>query len=252
MSVLLLVALLSGPEVVARVNARDEGVQVSRHLRMELVDRRGQRRVRETRSFRKYFDGEKRSVLFYLEPKNVRDTAFLTWDHPEPGREDDQWLYLPALRKSRRISATDRGDLFLGTDFTYEDVKLETKLGRDDYRWSSVGEESVDGHPCLLLEATPRDEATAEELGYGRLLLRVDSEIWIVRKGEYWDPGGEMLKTVHVRDIRQVDGIWTAHRVEAENHQNGHRTVFVFSRVDYESPLEDDLFTERALRRGWR
>jgi hypothetical protein len=246
-------APLEGGEIARRINARDEGRQVSRIVRWELVDRAGNRRTRETRVFRKSDAAARRTVLFFLAPENLRDTALLTVDHTERGRDDDQWLYLPAARKVRRISATDRGEAFLGSDLSYEDVKLETRVGLEDYRWTTQpGEEIVDGHACLLLEAVPVDERTARELGYGRVLLRVDPELWIVRRAEYWDPGGRPLKTAALGEIRLVDGIWTVHRVEMTNARTGHRTVLTFHDVDYASPVDDDLFTERALERGAR
>ena len=223
---------------------------MSRTARWELVDRQGGRRTRETRVFRKTDAAGKRSVLFFLAPQNLRDTAFLTVDFAEPGREDDQWLYLPAARKVRRVSATDRGESFLGSDLSYEDVKLETQVGLGDYRWTTLGEEEVDGRACLAVEAVPVDEKTARELGYGRVLLSVDAELWMVRRAEYWDPGGRPLKTAHLTDIRLVDGIWTVHRVEVANAVTGHRTILSFHDVDYASPVDDDLFTERALVRG--
>ena len=243
-------ALPSGDEVVARVNARDDGQQVSRKLVMELIDKRGNVRTRETRSFRKYYGEEKRSVLFYESPKNVKDTAFLTFDHPGVDRDDDQWLYLPALRKTRRISGADRGGAFLGTDFSYEDIKKETRIGVLDYTRKTLRRESLDGRPCIVVEHTPVDADTARELGYGRVLTWIDGELWIVRKAEYWDERGKALKSVAIEDIRKVDGIWTPHRMEATSHGNGHRSVFTCSEIDYETPVPDDLFSERALRRG--
>lgn len=242
--------LPKGDEIARRINARDEGEAVSRTLLMEMVDRRGKKRERETRSFRKYYGPEKRTVFFYLRPKNIKDAAFLTYDYPEANRDDDQWLYLPAMRKVRRISASDRGDYFMGTDLTYEDIKKEAKVGIEDYTWKTVREETVDGHRCYVVESIPVNDKVAKELGYGRVLRWVDAEIWMVRKGEFWDIRGNPLKTVHTRDIRKVDGIWTAHRIEVENQKTGHRTLFTFSEVDYEKGVHDDLFTERALRRG--
>jgi hypothetical protein len=94
-----------GIEIAKRINARDEGEAVSRKLTMEMVDRRGKKRVRETRGYRKYFGTEKRTVIFYLQPKNVKGIGFMTYDYPDANRDDDQWLYLPAMRKVRRISA---------------------------------------------------------------------------------------------------------------------------------------------------
>jgi outer membrane lipoprotein-sorting protein len=243
-------ALPSGDELARRINARDEGNQVSRRLVMELVDKGGDVRMRETRSYRKYFGGEKRSVLFFDSPKNLKDTAFLTFDHPEPDRDDDQWLYLPALRKSRRISGADRGGAFLGTDFSYEDIKKETKIGIEDYTRKTLRREALAGRDCFVLELVPVSRDVARELGYGQVLLWVDPELWLVRKAEYWDENGAPLKTVRVEEIDEVDGIWTPQRLEATNHRTGHRTVIRFLDVDYESELPDDLFTERALERG--
>lgn len=242
--------LPDGDEVARRINARDEGVAVSRNARMEMTDRHGKTRVQETRGFRVYVGEEKRTVLFYLSPKNVKDTAFLTFDYPEAGREDDQWLYLPALRKVRRISASNRGDYFLGTDFTYEDIKKETKVSMDDYRRRTLREDAVDGHPVIVVEALPVSEEVARELGYSRVVRWVDSDIWMSRKTELWDVRGNPLKTIVTTDIRQVQGIWTAHRFEVTNHKTGHSTILTFSDVDYAAEVDDELFTQQALLRG--
>jgi len=242
--------LPSGLEVAQHINARDEGVSVSRNLTMEMVDRRGKKRIRETRGFRKYFGDEKRTVIFYLKPRSVKNTAFLTYDYPQENLDDDQWLYLPAMRKVRRISASDRGDYFLGTDFTYEDIKKESKVTIEDYTWRTVGEEEIDGHHSYIVEAIPINDKVVKELGYSKVRSWVDSEIWMVRQSKRWDVRGNALKTIYTRDIRQVQNIWTAHTIEVINHKTGHRTRFIFSDVDYSAGVKDSIFTQRSLRRG--
>jgi predicted Na+-dependent transporter/outer membrane lipoprotein-sorting protein len=239
----------SGDEIVARINARDDGQAVAQHTVMELVDRRGKTRTYETRIFRKYDGKERRLALFFGWPPNVKGAAFLTYDRPAAGR-DDQWLYLPATRRVRRVSAANRGDYFMGTDFTYDDMKNGSKVAAHDYAWTAAGVESVDGHRCHVVDATPVSAEVAEELGYGRGRLWVDAEIWMVRQARLWDVAGNRLKTIRTEDIRQVQGIWTAHRLEVDNHKTGHRTRFVISDVSYEDGVDDELFTERALRRG--
>jgi outer membrane lipoprotein-sorting protein len=239
-----------GIDIAKRINARDEGKAVSRKLTMEMVDRRGKKRVRETRGYRKYFGTEKRTVIFYLQPKNVKGTGFMTYDYPDANRDDDQWLYLPAMRKVRRISASDRGDYFLGTDFSYEDIKKETKVGIEDYHWKTVGEEQIDGHRSYVVEAIPINKATAKELGYGRVRVWVDADIWMVRKSEFWDTRGNHLKTTLTKDIRKLQGIWTAHTIEVKHHKTGHFTRFTFSDIDYARGVKDNMFTQQALRRG--
>ena len=240
----------SGDEIIARVNARDDGQQVTRSLRMELIDRRGKSRVRETRGFRRYYGEEKRTILFYNSPTNVKGTGFLTYDYPEADRDDDQWLYLPALRKVRRISASDRGDYFLGTDFTYEDIKKETRVATEDYSFTTLGTEEVDGHLTYVVEGIPVDQETAEELGYGRVLWRIDPGIWMSRKTDMWDVNGNALKTLKNETIENIQGIWTSLRLTAVNHKTGHSTIFTFSDVDYQAPIDDSMFEQRALRRG--
>ncbi|MBH0178538.1 MAG: outer membrane lipoprotein-sorting protein [Nitrospira sp.] len=243
--------LPAGEEIARRINARDEGEVVSRFVTMAMTDRSGTERVRETKSFRKYFGKEKRTVIFYLSPANIKDTAFLTYDYPEVDRDDDQWLYLPAVRKVRRISASDRGDYFLGTDFTYEDIRMETKVGIEDYSWKTLAEETIDGHRCFLVEEIPVNEKTAKELGYSKVQSWVDAEIWMVRQAKYWDVAGNPLKTLQVREITLIRDIWTAHQISVENHKTGHKTVFTFKDVNYGQSVKDELFTEDGLRRGF-
>ena len=241
---------LTGREIAQQLNARDDGETLSQSVAMELIDRRGKVRQRRIRSFRKYYGEDKRMVIFFEAPKNIKGTAFLTYDYAGTSREDDQWLYLPALHKVRRISASDRGDYFLGTDFTFEDVKKAGKVEIDDYTFDRAGEEVVDGRRCHVVDAVPVSEKVAGELGYGRVRLWVDAQIWMARKTEMWDVRGHSLKTVVTKEIREVQGIWTAHRVEATHHKTGHRSLFTVTEVDYQNPISDDVFTELALRRG--
>ncbi len=243
------VTLPTGDSIALKINARDEGVAVSRRVKMILTDRRGKQRIRETMGFRKYFGKEKRSVIFYLTPRNVKDTGFLTYDYPQTKRADDQWLYLPALRKIRRISASNRGDYFLGTDLTYEDIKLESRVSIVDYTRKTVGKTVVDGRECYKVVATPINKKVAKELGYSKVEQCIDSKIWMVRQSKIWDVRGNFLKTIKVSGIRKVQGIWTSHRLEVKNHKTGHNTLFIFSKVKY-GKISDDVFSRRTLKRG--
>src|SRR5690606_32168533 len=117
-----------GEEIARRVNEREDGRAVARILHMELVDKGGTVRTRTTRSFRRDVGDQRRSVLFFEAPANLKGTALLTWDERDPARDDVQWLYLPGLRKTRRVAMSERGRAFLGTDLTFEDMKNETRL----------------------------------------------------------------------------------------------------------------------------
>lgn len=237
---------LSADEVVANVNGVPQGDQVTRNILFRTTDKRGRSRERETVSYRRYFDDERRVVLFFTAPANIRDTAVLTWDYPAT-TDDDQWLYLPALRKVRRIPAADRGDYFLGTDFSFEDMKLDGQLSAEDYTYSLM---PSDEEGYVKLSATPVSEEVAKELGYSRTESMVDTSNWIVMKVDFWDLKDKPLKTLVAEEITEVGGILTRHRLLMSNHQTGHSTELLFSDVDYETPIDEGLFTQQALKRG--
>lgn len=243
-------ALPEGVEVARRINARDEGLSSSRRIRMELIDKRGGVREREAVLYRRFFGDDKRMVFFYRSPATIRDTAFLTYDYADIKTDDDYWLYLPALRKVRRIATRDRGKSFLGTDLSFEDVKKETKVSLEEYTWKSLRREELEGRPCVVIESIPIDEKTSRQLGYGRIVSWVDTENWMVRKADYYDRAERHMKTSRVSEIEQVDGIWTPHLIEVDNHKSGHRTVFRVDQVNNAVDIPEDVFTERSLRRG--
>ena len=238
-------------EIIQKMNSRPEGVAVQRDMVITMTDRRGNSREEHTRAFRRYFGDTKKTVIFYTAPGTVAGTAFLTWDYADQGRDDDQWLYLPALRKVRRISASDRGDYFLGTDFTYEEIKKESKIAAEDYAFSLLGEEILDGNHTWMVEATPVDSEVSKAFGYGRVLLRIDSKLWIPRLTEYWDVNGNSLKTVRAKGIEKIDGIWAITDIEAANQKTGHSTRIQFENTDYSASVPPRLFEQNALKRGY-
>ncbi|RLU03467.1 MAG: outer membrane lipoprotein-sorting protein [Ketobacter sp.] len=246
--------LPDGATIVDHINQVAEGNHAMSDLHMTLTDKSGKVRERQAVSYRKYFGEEKRTLLVYQRPSNVKDTGFLTYDYPDLNAEDDQWLYLPALRKVRRISASDRGDYFLGTDFTYEDIKKSGKIEKQDYEFETLGREtiSVGGEQITTykVQAKTKSQQVAEELGFSRSLIWVNPENWIIVKTDYWDLKDRPLKTYTASRISQVDGIWTKHQLEVQNHKTGHHSRFVFSNVDYQKPVPDDVFSRRTLERG--
>ena len=240
----------TGVELIERVNALDEGTHVTRNLHMKMIDRRKKERERHTVSLRKYFGDDKKTIIFYTSPSNVKDTAFLTFDYKDESADDDQWLYLPAMRKVRRISSSDRGDYFLGTDFTYEDIKKEGKIAPNDYGFTTIAQETIDGVNTYKVEAITINNKTAKELGHSKVIIWVDPEINLIRKSSYFDLKGNELKTITTGDIRQIDGIWTRHILDVQNHKTGHRSIFTFSEVDYITPVANRMFTKQSLKKG--
>lgn len=240
----------SADEIIASVNARDEGITQIREANLTLRDKSGKTRDQVIRVYRKYYDDEKRTVIFYLEPANVKDTGFLTFDYPEADKDDDQWLYLPAMRKVRRISASNKGDYFLGTDLTYDDLKRDAKVSAHEYTWTAKGTETVAGKECHVVEGIPKTDDIAEELGYGKAVIYVDPASNMILQYDYWDMNGNSLKRIENQNIEQIDGIWTSNRIEVTNHKTGHGSILEFTSTTYSEPIDDGLFSDRALLRG--
>jgi outer membrane lipoprotein-sorting protein len=215
-----------------------------------LIDRRGNVREREMISFRKDYGKDSKSITYFLAPSNVRDTALLTWDYDGIEKDDDQWLYLPALKKVRRISSSDRGDYFMGTDFTFEDIKQTPEL--EDYNWILTGSESLDGQEVWVVEGKPKTDELKKNLGYSNTRYYIRKDINMYIRVDFWDRKGKELKRLVSEEIRQIDGVWTAIRGTMRNSQSGHRTELSFSEHRYNSGISDRTFSERMLKRGYR
>ncbi len=240
----------TGLAIMQAVDNREDGDDLTQTMTQTLIDRNGNRRVRHVVSFRKDYGKDKKLITFFTEPANIRDTALLTFDYDDPGRDDDQWLYLPALQKVRRISAADRGDYFMGTDFTFEDMKQTPELS--DYRWRLLGSETINGHDCWKVEGVPVSDAVMQELGYSRMVQYVRKDNAFPIRVDYWDRAGRELKHLRVLKLKKIQGIWSPLSIEMENVQTNHKTVLDFADQRYNTGLKDRLFTQRSLKRGYR
>lgn len=240
----------TGLEIMQQVDARDDGDDLIQHMKQRLIDRRGNVREREMVSFRKDYGRDSKSITYFLAPSNVRDTALLTWDYDGIAKDDDQWLYLPALKKVRRISSSDRGDYFMGTDFTFEDIKQTPEL--EDYNWKLIGSESLQAQEVWVVEGEPKTDDLKKNLGYSNTRYYIRKDILLNSRVDYWDRKGKELKHLVSEEIEQIDGVWTATRATMTNVQSNHRTEISFSEHQYNTGLSDRTFSERMLKRGYR
>jgi len=236
--------------IAKNVAARQEGASARRVIDIVLTDRRGRTRERRALVLKQNGDDARHTRITYLAPKAVRNVSFLSHDFQESQKADDRWLYIPATRKVRRIPASDRGDYFLGTDFTYEDMQSELKFDLADYQFEYRGQQTSDGKLQHRLSGAPIDEQTAKQLGYGAFDATVDESNWMPVRVDFFDLSDELLKTITVNVVEQIDGIWTATDIEAVNHKTGHQTRFRFKDVSYPSSLPAAVFDAPSLSRG--
>ena len=238
-----------GRRVAERVFHRPEGRAAQRTIEMTLTDRRGGERERTALVLKLSDEDERRTRITYLAPKAVRNTAFLSYDRLHGEGKDDRWLFIPAARKVRQIPAADRGDYFLGTDFSYEDIQSELKFDLSDYFFEYVREDRCDDKPCDVVAGVPQTKAIGRELGYGRFEAVVDRASAMPLRIEFSDLRQKPLKTITINAFEQIDGIWTATDIVAEHLQKKHKTRFRFRDIDYPEQLAQSLFEADRLQR---
>jgi outer membrane lipoprotein-sorting protein len=227
---------------MTRVEQRDIGKDERSQISMTLVTRGGDKRVRKMSMLRLGKASSKKVLIHFLEPADVRGVGFMVWRHR--GKDDDRWLYLPSLKLVRRIAAADKRSSFVGSDFVYEDV-----AGRDveEDTHTLVGSERVGGEDCYVVRSVPRSAKSAE---FDSKTSWVRKDGFVVIQELYQDRQGKELKRFAVDRLEKVEGIWTIRQQTMRNLQTGHHTVVTWERVDYDTGLSDDTFTERYLRRS--
>lgn len=232
-----------GRAIAEEADRRDRGFGDSRaRMEMILVDRRGDEARRELEMMvLELPEGEERSIIHFESPRDIRGTALLTYSYPE--REDEQWLYLPALRRTKRISASGRSSPFMGSEFAYEDL-VRTDVAEFDHRF--LREEDLDGVLCWVIERIPRYEGT----GYSRQRVWIDQAEYRVQRVDYFDLRDRELKTLTVDGYeRYLDGLWRASEATMVNHRTDETTVLLWRDYRFRTGLTERDFTRAALER---
>lgn len=239
----LLAADMTGLQVIEQVYNRPTGEDMQADLTMTLTNDRGDQRVRSIKQFSKDFGDAEKKIMFFVSPADVRDTSFMNWSYDEEGKDDDQWIYLPALKKVKRISSDSKGDYFMGSDFTYDD--LGERHPMEDTH-TLLREETFNGEDCYVVESLPRDEDDM----YSRTVAWIIKDKWIGAQKEFYDEDGELLKILSVTRYEQISGYWIILDSEMQNVQEEHTTRRQLDNVVVDSGIDDNNFTERIMRRG--
>lgn len=216
---------------------------------MVLINDRGQKRERRNTTIIKLQSNgvDSKFLVRFSAPADIKGTGFLQIEHSEG--DDDQWIYLPALKKSRRLVANNKKDSFVGSDFSYGDISLPKV---DLYRHTLVRSEKIGDTECYVIESVPADVTVRANSGYSRKVSWIRADNFFEQKVEYYDLGSRLLKTQQVDRIQKVDpekGRWFAQHREMINHQTGHRTVIDAETAETHPVVPDDLFTTRYIER---
>ena len=218
------------------------GKDFKARVMMKLISANGQERLREMTMLRLNTGaagGEQKYFMYFFQPAEVKDMTFMVFKYPE--KDDDRWLFVPAINMVRRIAMQDKQASFVGSDFTYEDVS-----GRDlaDDAHELVREETLNGKACFVIKSTPK----ADSANHGHKLSWIDKATWLPMQEEYYDRTGRTVRVFTADEVRVVKGFATITRRTMKNLQSGHRTEVSYASQDYNIGLEISLFSERFLR----
>lgn len=235
--------------IMEKVDARDDGQTLEQDMLMVLIDKSGNERTRDMKSYAKDFGEDEYRIMFFKNPSDVKNTAFLTYDYDDSSKDDDQWLYLPALKKVKRIPSTDKSSSFMGSDFSYFDM---TDRDLENYDFKLLKETQVRGHDVWMIESTPRNQKVIDESGYTKSIAIVRKDNYVVVRAINFLTNGKM-KYLDLTQIHEENGIWIVDEMTMttkKGKQTLHKTVLKFSDIKLNREINDDLFTTRQLEKG--
>ena len=231
-------------EIAARSDRSDAGFGDSvADMKMILRNAAGQESERSMRLSTLEKENEEvgdKSLIVFDSPKDVEGTALLS--HAQILESDDQWLYLPALKRVKRISSANKSGPFVGSEFAFEDFTSQ-ELGKFSYTYE--GEEEIDGLGHDIVVRYP----LYEKSGYTRQVAWIDQEIFQTRKVDYYDRKDDLLKTLIFEDYREYDGVWRPHVMKMTNHQTNKSTDLIYSDYTFKSGLTERDFVKGVLER---
>lgn len=233
---------LSGKQIIEKVYNRPAGDDQTSDLTMTLINKSGDQRVRKIKQFTMDLGEVEKSIMFFLSPADVKNTSFMSWAY-DSDQGDDQWIYLPALKKTKRISSDSKSDYFMGSDFTYDDLG-DRKLEADNHKL--LREETMDGKECYVVESLSIDE----DYMYSKTVVWVNKSNFIGVKKEFYDEDEDLLKVLDIKEVEKISDIWVITNSEMKNVQKNHRTTIILSSIQINTGMSASKFTERMMMRG--
>nr|WP_205739246.1 outer membrane lipoprotein-sorting protein [Halocella sp. SP3-1] len=234
---------LTGRDIMVKVDNRDDGDTRKAKMVMTLINKVGDKRIREVVSYQKDYGKDTKAIMIFESPGDVKGTGYLSWEYDDEDKEDNRWLYMPALRKIRRISGSSNDDYFMGTDFTYDDMG-DRNVDEDEH--TLLREEELNGYQCWVIQSIPKE---IDEGDYSKKLSWIRQDIAMAIKTDYYNEYG-LLKTYQAKDIVEIDGIWTPKQRLMVNKQDEHQTIIDMTELKFNVAMDDNLFRTSMLKRG--
>lgn len=234
---------LTAQQVIAgaRLAFYYSGDDMKAKVLMELINKAGKKRIRELTILRKdeKAGGNQKYFIYFHKPFDVKGTTFMVYKYP--GKDDDRWLFIPAINLVKQIAASDKYSSFVGSDFTYEDIS-----GRkpEEDKHTLLKKEKLNQKSCLVIESVP---LTASR--YTRRVSWIEETTFLPLKEEFYDKQGELYRRFQILEVKNIDGIPTATKRVMDNLKTGHQTMVTFQQVAYHLGIGDNIFTERYMKK---
>ncbi|ETR68210.1 MAG: hypothetical protein OMM_10753 [Candidatus Magnetoglobus multicellularis str. Araruama] len=191
-----------------------------------------------------------KTVSIIIEPAAEKGIGFLQYDYDQPGKDTDQWLYLSALGKVKRIVSGNDNEpktgSFFGTEFTYEDME---SIHLEDYSYKILGSETYQKRSCWVIESIPGKQR-AKKSNYSRMMDWIDKKRFIALKSILFNRQGKKLKKIYNNNIEIIDSILVPRKIIVYNLESGRRTFLTYEKVAFNKPVSDDFLTQRTLIDG--
>lgn len=234
----------TGQEIAVAAELADNGWGSSSNtLTMTLTNRNGQKTTRQMHGYFMEVEGDgDKSMTIFDTPADVKGTASMTYTHKTG--DDDQWLYLPAISRVKRISSSNKSGPFMGSEFAFEDLSSQEV---EKYTYKFIAEETINGEVCYKVERYPVSTTS----GYKRNIVWFNKTNYRPEKIEFYDRKNSLLKTLTYANYKAYQTkYWRASTMKMVNHQNGKETVLKFTGIKFGTNLTDEDFSQNALKRA--
>ena len=232
---------LEAQNLAQKVYSRYVGDNSVAQVTMQLVSKDGHTRTRKLTMISQDRGELRDTFIRFTEPADIAGTGFLSLE--KEGGQTDQFLYLPALKRTRRIVSSQKGRPFVNTDFTYEDMERQPV---EDFSHAITGQDTIANLECRVLESKPLPETESE---YSRVKSWIPKDIFLPVKTEFFGKNGKHIKTYTVQALENIQDIWTPTKVTMHDLQDDHTTIMHTTEIEYNADVQDSVFTTRFLER---
>jgi hypothetical protein len=242
---------LPSPRPCLALNGRDialkvDGIDSSRTATMSMamiIKRGGQQFTRSMSIIKKKYPDDEKQLIRFLEPSDIRNTAYLTWTYKDIRKGDDMWVYMPAEALVRRISGGGKKGMFMRSDYANEDI---SRREVDEDTYTLLPDETVSGVECHVLEARP---VFPDKTNYAKRHIWIRKDTFLPAKIFYFDKSGQPAKELMFGGYKEIQGIWTATRQRMRTFGSDSETVLEIREIIYDNAVSDNIFQQQDLKR---